>query len=112
MAMLTPEQMQDGQNDGMLKPGQNANVVLVAYEPFQSKKGRTIPKYVCKDADSGARYEIVGYGFHEIVKELNDSIVPEQTVLHVKCLDNGSAFPDFEATIVTGTEKKADEKPF
>jgi len=111
MSYLTNEQMLDGSTDNTIKPGSSANVVLVSYEPFTSKKGKTIPKHIAKDADTGATYELVGYAVHDCLKQLNDSIVPEQTVVNIKCIDNGSAYPDFEATIV-GVPAKEESKPF
>lgn len=109
MAYLTPEQVNEGRNDGTLAPGSSANVVVMEYAPFTSKKGKTIPKHIVKDAESGTVYELVGYAFHDAIGQLNqDAIIPEQTVLHVKCLDNGTQYPDFEVTLVGAAQATAD----
>lgn len=104
MPLLTPEQMNDGNNSNTIEVGKSANVVINSYEPFQSKKGKTIPKYIATDADTGAKYELVGYSIHDCLKQLNDDITADQTVVQVKVLDNGTAYPDYEATIVAGTK--------
>lgn len=101
MSYLTNEQMQDGQQSNTLDAGTEARVVLTGYEPFQSKKGNTIPKHLGFDNVTGARYEFVGFKFHEAVKELNDSIVPNVTVLDVQCLDNGTQYPDYEVNVTS-----------
>lgn len=111
MAYLTPDQMQDGNSEQKtVKPGTSANVVLTDYAPFNygPNKDKVMPKHLGTDAETGEKYEFVGFAFHDAVKQLNDDIVPGTTVVNVKCLDTGTKYPDYELTIVKGTEKKAD----
>lgn len=115
MPYLNEEQLQDGSNNSnTIAPGKSANVVLTEYSPFQYEKNgvtKTMPKHKGTDAESGQEYEFVGFLFHDAVKQLNDAIIPGQTVVNVKCIDNGTKYSDYELTIVAGTEKKA-EAPF
>jgi hypothetical protein len=102
-------QPEDLIGNGTVAPGTKANVVLVSYEPFQSKSGKTIPKHKGKDADTGAEYEFVGFKFHDAFKgllpagatqeEIDRLIVPEITVVEVECLENGSQYPDYVLSI-------------
>lgn len=105
MSILTPDQMNIGSDTGAtIAPGKSANIVITSFTPFQygTNKDKTMPKYLAKDADTGMDYEFVGFQFHDCVKELNDSLELDVTVINVVCLDNGTKYPDYELTVVTG----------
>ena len=115
MSYLTSDQLKDGANDGRTIPaGQTANVILTEYASFNygPNKDKVMPKHLGKDADTNEDYEFVGFAFHDAVKQLNDSIEPGITVIRVEVLDNGTKYSDYSLSIVKGTEKKAEEKPF
>lgn len=102
MGYLTEEQKKDGSGMGdTVAVGESARVVLTEYAPFQTKKGKTMPKHLGFDNNTGARYEFTGYAFHEAVKELSDSITPNVTVLDVQCLDNSTQWPDYSLIVST-----------
>ena len=111
MPFLSAQEMAigDGNGGNTVKAGSSANVVLTKFDPFQygANKEKTMPKYFAKDADTGETYEFVGFKFHDCVKELNDRI-GEDTVVHVKCLDNGTKYPDYELTVASLGAKKED----
>lgn len=111
MGYLNEEQMKDGSQSSTVEAGETARVVLTAYEPFQSKKGNTIPKHLGYDNDTLAGYEFVGFKFHEAVKEINDSITPGETVIEVQCLDNSTAYPDYAITVTTDKAKPNPVQP-
>jgi hypothetical protein len=105
MAYLTDDQLKDGSSEQKtVALGKTANVVLTEYAPFQygPAKDKTMPKHLGKDADTGEEYEFVGFAFHDAVKGLNDAITPGITVVRVSCLDNGTKYPDYELSVVTG----------
>lgn len=113
MGYLNEDQMKDGNTSNTVAPGKTANVILTEYAPFAygPNKDKTMPKHLGQDADNGQAYEFVGFAFHDCVKSLNDSIIPGMTVVQVKCLDNGTKYPDYELSVVTGAAK-TEEKPF
>jgi len=104
MSYLTPDQLNDGNSDRTLLPGTTANVVLTEYTPFNfgQNKDKVMPQHKGKNADSGEELTFTGFAFHEAVKGLNDAIVPGNTVIRVECLDNGTKYPDYSLSIVTG----------
>ena len=105
MALLTPEQMQDDTLDKKtLSPGETANIVITKYDPFMygPNKDKEMKKYLARNADTGAELEFVGFAFHDCVKELNDSLNFDETVIKVECIDNSSKYPDFKFTVVAG----------
>lgn len=118
MALLSQEELAIGNNEGgnTLAPGSTANIVITSFAPFKfgPTKEKTMPKYIAKDADTGADYEFVGFKFHDAIKPLNDNIVAEATVIRVECLDNGTKYPDYQLTVVAGAEKAtaASSAPF
>ncbi len=114
MGYLNEEQMADGSSvEKTVAPGSSANVILTEYTPFKYgvNKDRTMPQHKGKDADTGEELTFTGFAFHDCVKSLNDSIIPGMTVVQVKCLDNGTKYPDYELSVVTGAAK-TEEKPF
>lgn len=113
MSYLNAEQLAHGTTlISTVAPGKTANVVLTEYAPFNygPTKEKTMPKHIGMDADTGTEYEFVGFAFHDAVKQLNDAIEPGVTVVKVECLDNGTKYPDYALSVVTGTEKKS-KKP-
>lgn len=109
MAYMTEAQCAEGSNTG-LKAG-TYKLIPLRYESFVSKNGKTIPKHICAFADSEDTIEIVGFKFHDEIKKLNESIVPEVTVLEVQVLDNGTQYPDYEVKIIAGS-KPPEAVPF
>lgn len=110
MAFLNEEQMEVGSSNGAtLIPGQTANVVLTEFAPFKyGDDGKQMPKYYVRDAHSGKVYEFVGFKFHEAVKQINDAIEANATVVHVTCIKNEKSdkYHDYELTVVSGAKAK------
>ena len=111
MSYLNPDQMNDGNSQlKTILPDQAANIVLVSYDPFKygANKDKTMPKHLAKNADTGEDLEFVGLAFHEAIKPFNEQIIPQVSVLHVECLNNGTKYPDYSIKMVLAGEKGGD----
>jgi hypothetical protein len=99
MSYLTPEQMADGSALTLLA-GQKAEVIMMAYEPFQTKSGVKMPKHIAVNAKTNAKMEFVGFKFHNAIKPFNEQIEAE-TVVEVSCIENGTDYPDYHIKIAS-----------
>ena len=103
MPYLTDDELKDG-TSSTIAGGETRKLVPLRYEPFQTKKGKTMPKHILKDIDSNQELEVVGYAFRDAIKTFNDKLVPSESVLKVECLDNGTAYPDFKLELIGKVE--------
>jgi hypothetical protein len=111
MGYLTEEQKKEFNNSITLKPGEKANVVFKSYEPFMygPSKDKKMPKHIVINADTNTEMEFVGFKFHDALTEISDDIVESVTIVEVECIDNGTAYPDYEMKIMAGAAESASD---